>query len=270
MLLEIENLEVSYGAIKALHGVTLSIDAGEIVALIGSNGAGKTTLLRTISGLLRPTSGSIGWHPPMNRSIVQENQPVAIHHETAAKTSPAVLEYAGQDGNQLHRLPPHEIVRLGISQAPEGRQVFPDLTVRENLLLGGYQRTSRAEIDESLERGYVLFPVLAERRNQKAGTLSGGEQQMLAIARALMARPTLLLLDEPSLGLAPLIVRKIFEIIKTINAQGTTVFLVEQNAHMALTIAHRGYVLQTGRVILSDKASSLLENDEVKKAYLGG
>jgi branched-chain amino acid transport system ATP-binding protein len=235
MLLNVENLEVSYGAIKALHGVSLSIDAGEIVALIGSNGAGKTTLLRTISGLLRPGAGSIDWKE-----------------------------------RALNRLAPHEIVRLGISQAPEGRQIFPDLTVRENLLLGAYQRTRRREIDESVDRGYGLFPVLAERRHQKAGTLSGGEQQMLAIARALMARPTLLLLDEPSLGLAPLIVRKIFEIIRTINGQGTTVFLVEQNAHMALTIAHRGYVLQTGKVILADRALSLLKNDEVKKAYLGG
>ncbi|HWE04311.1 MAG TPA: ABC transporter ATP-binding protein [Tepidisphaeraceae bacterium] len=234
-MLNVENLEVSYGAIKALHGVSLSIDAGEIVALIGSNGAGKTTLLRTISGLLRPGAGSIDWKE-----------------------------------RALNRLAPHEIVRLGISQAPEGRQIFPDLTVRENLLLGAYQRTRRREIDESVDRGYGLFPVLAERRHQKAGTLSGGEQQMLAIARALMARPTLLLLDEPSLGLAPLIVRKIFEIIRTINGQGTTVFLVEQNAHMALTIAHRGYVLQTGKVILADRALSLLKNDEVKKAYLGG
>jgi branched-chain amino acid transport system ATP-binding protein len=238
MLLAIDDLQVSYGAIKALHGVSLSIDAGEIVALIGSNGAGKTTLLRTISGLLKPCAGSIAW--------------------------------SNDAGIQLDRLAPHEIVRLGISQAPEGRQIFPDLSVRENLLLGGYQRTSRVEIEESILRAYRLFPVLAERRNQKAGTLSGGEQQMLAIGRALMAKPSLLLLDEPSLGLAPLVVRKIFEIIKTINAEGTTIFLVEQNAHMALTIANRGYVLQTGKVILADRASALLKNDEVKKAYLGG
>jgi branched-chain amino acid transport system ATP-binding protein len=243
MLLQIENLEVSYGAIRALHGVSLSIDAGEIVALIGSNGAGKTTLLRTISGLLRPTAGSIGFSTD-----------------------------AGSGGRLagLQRLLPHEIVRLGISHVPEGRQIFPDLTVRENLLLGGYQRTDPREIERSFERCCQLFPILAERRRQRAGTLSGGEQQMLAIGRALMARPRLLLLDEPSLGLAPLIVRKIFEIIRTINGDGTTVFLVEQNARMALTIAHRGYVMQTGRVILSDKASALLENDEVQKAYLGG
>ena len=165
---------------------------------------------------------------------------------------------------------PHEIVRLGISHSPEGRQVFPLHTVRENLLLGAYQDRDKKRIAEGLERCYALFPVLAERREQKAGTLSGGEQQMLAIGRALMARPKLLLLDEPSLGLAPLIVRKIFQIIREINQQGTTVFLVEQNAHMALTIAHRAYVLQTGRVIKSDSASRLLEDPDVKKAYLGG
>jgi branched-chain amino acid transport system ATP-binding protein len=170
----------------------------------------------------------------------------------------------------LHRLPPHEIVRLGISHAPEGRQVFANLTVQENLRLGAYQVTSGPQIEADLARCFQLFPILKERRSQKAGTLSGGEQQMLAIGRALMARPTLLLLDEPSLGLAPLIVRKIFEIIKTINTEGTTIFLVEQNAHMALNIAHRAYVLQSGRVILSDNARALLENPEVKKAYLGG
>ncbi len=243
MLLDIQNLAVSYGAIKALHGVSLYIARNEIVTLIGSNGAGKTTLLRTISGLLRPTAGTIQW-----------------------KSAPEGTQYPPM----LHQLPPHEIVGLGVSHVPEGRQIFPDLTVGENLRLGGYPRTGRHEIDEGLERCHRLFPILAERRGQRAGTLSGGEQQMLAIGRALMARPMLLLLDEPSLGLAPLVVRKIFEIIQTINAEGTTVFLVEQNAHMALTIAHRGYVLQTGRVILAERASELLRNDEVKKAYLGG
>jgi branched-chain amino acid transport system ATP-binding protein len=170
----------------------------------------------------------------------------------------------------LHELKPHEIVRAGVSHVPEGRQVFPNLTVRENLLLGGYQQKDNAQLNADLDRGYSVFPVLAERRDQKAGTLSGGEQQMLAIARALMARPKLLLLDEPSLGLAPLVVRKIFQIIREINAEGTTIFLVEQNAHMALGVAHRAYVLQTGRVIKSDKASVLLEDPDVKKAYLGG
>ncbi|MDB5290299.1 MAG: Monosaccharide-transporting ATPase [Phycisphaerales bacterium] len=265
MLLEVQNLEVSYGAIKALHGVSLSIYRGEIVTLIGSNGAGKTTLLRTISGLLTPTAGEIIWRPaqhalPFSKQLEAET--------TDSKTAPSGA--SSEDGIALHRLAPHEIVRVGVSQSPEGRQIFPNLTVRENLLLGAYQRTNRHEIQEGIEHSYTLFPILAERRSQKAGTLSGGEQQMLAIARALMARPTLLLLDEPSLGLAPLVVRKIFEIIQTINLQGTTVFLVEQNARLALTIAHRGYVLQTGRVILTDVAAKLLQNDEVKKAYLGG
>jgi branched-chain amino acid transport system ATP-binding protein len=235
VLLTVENLEVCYGVITALQGVSLQIDKGEIVTLIGSNGAGKTTLLRTISGLIRPKNGSVMF-----------------------------------DGDGVTRLPPHEIVRRGIGHAPEGRQVFPHHSVRENLLLGAYQEADKAHIAERLERCYSLFPVLAERREQKAGTLSGGEQQMLAIGRALMAKPKLLLLDEPSLGLAPLIVRKIFQIIREINASGTTVFLVEQNAHMALTIAHRAYVLQTGRVIKSDVASKLLEDPDVKKAYLGG
>jgi branched-chain amino acid transport system ATP-binding protein len=223
MLLNIENLHVSYGAIKALHGVSLRIDRGEIVTLIGSNGAGKTTLLRTISGLLRATQGE-----------------------------------------------PHEIVRLGVSHCPEGRQIFANLTVRENLLIGGYQQTSKSKLHEDTEKAYTLFPVLSERREQKAGTLSGGEQQMLAIGRALMQRPKLLLLDEPSLGLAPLIVRKIFQIIREINSTGTTVFLVEQNAKQALGIAHRGYVLQSGRVIKTDDAKKLLADPDVQNAYLGG
>jgi branched-chain amino acid transport system ATP-binding protein len=236
MLLSITNLEVCYGVISALRGVSLSIDKGEIVTLIGANGAGKTTLLRTISGLLRPRKGEIRW----NGSEV------------------------------LNSLPPHQIVRMGISHVPEGRQVFPSLTVRENLLLGGYQEKSRQRLHDEIDRCFNLFPILAERRHQRAGTLSGGEQQMLAIARALMARPQLLLLDEPSLGLAPLIVRKIFEIIRELNAAGATIFLVEQNAHMALNIAHRGYVLQTGTVMFSDTAANLLQHPDVKKAYLGG
>ena len=240
MLLSVSNLEVCYGVISALQDVSLEINRGEIVALIGSNGAGKTTLLRTISGLIRPARGNI-----------------ALHGDNDGRT-------------ELHGLRPHRIVRFGVSHVPEGRQVFANLTVRENLLLGGYQEKSRQRLNEGIDRCYALFPVLAERREQRAGTLSGGEQQMLAIGRALMARPRLLLLDEPSLGLAPLIVRKIFQIIREINAEGTTIFLVEQNAHMALTVAHRGYVLQTGRVIKSDRAASLLEDPDVKKAYLGG
>jgi len=239
MLLSVSNLAVSYGAIKALHGVTVHIDRGEIVTLIGSNGAGKTTLLRTISGILRGSAGEIIWHG--------ESSPMS-----------------------LHDCPPHEIVRRGVSHSPEGRQVFANLTTRENLLLGGYQQTSKQQLRADMDHVYSLFPVLAERREQKAGTLSGGEQQMLAIGRALMQRPQLLLLDEPSLGLAPLIVRKIFQIIREINAAGTTVFLVEQNAKQALGIAHRAYVLQTGRVIKSDDAKKLLEDPDVQKAYLGG
>jgi len=236
MLLEINNLTVSYGAITALTDVSLQIDRGEIVTLIGANGAGKTTLLRAISGLLRCRSGRICW----------------------------------QDKGEIQTLRPDEIVRLGISHVPEGRQVFANMCVRENLDLGAYQRNDKDAIRSDLDRIYSLFPVLAERREQRSGTLSGGEQQMLAIGRALMARPQLLLLDEPSLGLAPLIVRKIFSIIREINATGTTIFLVEQNAHMALATANRGYVLQSGRVIKTAAAKDLLADPEVKAAYLGG
>jgi branched-chain amino acid transport system ATP-binding protein len=236
MLLTVSNLEVCYGVISALQDLSLHIDHGEIVTLIGANGAGKTTLLRTISGLIRPQRGTI--------------------------------EFNGASG--IESLPPHEIVAAGVCHVPEGRQVFANLTVRENLLLGGYQERSKLKLREGLAKCYELFPVLSERKEQRAGTLSGGEQQMLAIGRALMSRPKLLLLDEPSLGLAPLIVRKIFQIIRDINAAGTTVFLVEQNAHMALSIANRAYVLQTGHVIKSDLAKNLLEDPDVKKAYLGG
>ena len=235
-LLEVRNLFVRYGGIQALRDVSLTVNAGEIVTLIGCNGAGKTTLLRSISGLLRPAGGSITFH---------SGSPHAIHGR-----------------------PPHEIVRLGISHSPEGRQIFPHLTIRENILLGAYQR--RDDLTPDIDRCYGLFPILKDRQKQKAGTLSGGEQQMLAIARALMARPRLLLLDEPSLGLAPLVVRKIFDIIQAINREGATLFLVEQNAHTALKIAHRAYVLQTGQIMLDDSASNLLANPQVQKAYLGG
>jgi branched-chain amino acid transport system ATP-binding protein len=260
VLLSVRELEVCYGAITALQGVSLSINAGEIVTLIGSNGAGKTTLLRTISGLLRPTSGSIAFGAEAE-SVVSETVPDGTTTLDYARKSSGAL-------TGLQRLRPHEIVRAGISQAPEGRQIFPDMSVNENLLLGAYQR--RDDLSADVRRCHALFPILQERARQKAGTLSGGEQQMLAIARALMSRPKLLLLDEPSLGLAPLIVRKIFEILKEINAEGTTIFLVEQNAHLALKIAHRAYVLQTGRVVMSDSAAALLANPEVQKAYLGG
>jgi branched-chain amino acid transport system ATP-binding protein len=239
-LLDVFHLFVSYGAIQALRGVSLQIQKGEIVALIGANGAGKSTLLRTISGLVRPTSGAI--------------------------------RLAAQDGTtvSLEDMRTDKIVSQGVSQVPEGRQIFANLTVRENLLLGGYQcRDAKIKAD-NLQRCYELFPVLAERREQNSGTLSGGEQQMLAIGRALMQRPRLLLLDEPSLGLAPLIVRRIFEHIRSVNEQGVTVFLVEQNAHMALSVAHRAYVLQTGEIVMTGSAKELADNAEVKKAYLGG
>jgi branched-chain amino acid transport system ATP-binding protein len=235
MLLSVENLHVAYGAVHALQGVSLAVAPGEIVTLIGSNGAGKTTLLRAISGLLRPRAGSI--------------------------------VFAGDV--RLDRAAPHEIVRAGVSHVPEGRQVFGNLTVRENLELGAYQRRDRAEFRATLQRVFELFPVLADRLRQSAATLSGGEQQMLAIGRALMARPRLLLLDEPSLGLAPLVVQTIFAILREINAQGTTILLVEQNAHLALRLAQRGYVIQTGTIVLEDTGTNLLANTEVRAAYLG-
>jgi branched-chain amino acid transport system ATP-binding protein len=234
-MLEVESLDVYYGAVHALKGVTLRAEAGEIVTLIGANGAGKTTLLRSISGLIRPRAGAIRF-----------------------------------EGRDLTRTPPHEIVGLGISHAPEGRMVFANLSVEDNLELGAYRRKDRAGIREDFDGIYTLFPRLKERRRQTAGTLSGGEQQMLAIARALMSRPRLLLLDEPSLGIAPILMREIFRTIREINQRGVTVLLVEQNAHLALAIAGRGYVLETGRVQLEDEAARLLQNEDVKKAYLGG
>jgi branched-chain amino acid transport system ATP-binding protein len=234
-MLEVGGLDVDYGAVHALKGVTLRVDAGEIVTLIGANGAGKSTLLRAISGLVPASAGSIRF-----------------------------------EGRDLARVPAHEIVGLGISQSPEGRMVFANLTVEDNLELGAYRRRDRAAITQDRDEVFRLFPRLLERRQQNAGTLSGGEQQMLAIGRALMSRPRLLLLDEPSLGLAPLLVREIFRTIQEINRRGVTVLLVEQNAHMALAVAKRGYVLETGRVRLEDAAAALLANDEVRRAYLGG
>jgi branched-chain amino acid transport system ATP-binding protein len=235
MMLQVESLDVYYGAVHALKDFSLRAEPGEIVTLIGANGAGKTTLLRTLSGLVRARAGRVLF-----------------------------------EGRDLTRTPPHEIVGLGISQSPEGRMVFANLTVEDNLELGAYRRKDRAGILADRNRVYAMFPRLLERRKQNAGTLSGGEQQMLAIGRALMSRPRLLLLDEPSLGLAPLLVREIFKTIVEINRAGMTVLLVEQNAHMALSVAGRGYVLETGRVRLEDRAANLLQNDEVKKAYLGG
>jgi branched-chain amino acid transport system ATP-binding protein len=234
-LLELRDVHTYYGNIHALKGITVSVDAGEIVSLIGANGAGKSTTLKTISGLLRPRQGEI-WF----------------------------------DGKRIDGTSPHEIVSLGISQAPEGRRIFPRMTVLENLEMGAYQREKGAEVDADFDRVYTLFPRLKERLSQNGGTLSGGEQQMLAIGRALMARPKVILLDEPSMGLAPILVEQIFEIVKEINAAGTTVLLVEQNALMALGIARRGYILQTGEIVLQDAADRLMVNPEVQKAYLGG
>src|SRR6187397_3662502 len=235
-LLELRDVHTYYGNIHALKGISLTIDQGEIVTLIGSNGAGKSTTLKTISGLLRPREGEI-WF----------------------------------DGKRLDGTPAHEVVVLGISQAPEGRRIFPRMTVRENLEMGAFQREKGSERDADFERVYTLFPRLKERLNQKGGTLSGGEQQMLAIGRALMARPKVLLLDEPSMGLAPILARQIFDAIRKLNVEEKlTVFLVEQNAFHALKLAHRGYVMVNGRITLSGSGHGLLERPEVKAAYLAG
>jgi len=234
-MLEIASINVFYGVIQALHDVSIRVNKGEIVTLIGANGAGKSTTLLTISGLLLPRWGTVRF-----------------------------------EGEDISCLPPHRRVEAGIVQVPEGRRIFANMTVDENLDLGAYARSDRAAVKDDLRRVFDLFPILEERRRQPAGTLSGGQQQMLAIGRALMARPRLLLLDEPSLGLAPLLVKDIFQVIATIRNQGVTVLLVEQNAHMALSIADRGYVLETGRVTLSGPARDLLANEQVKKAYLGG
>jgi len=232
--LEVSNIHTFYGNIHALKGITLSVDEGEIVSLIGSNGAGKTTTLRTISGLLKPSQGTVSF-----------------------------------DGEDLAPYEAHQIVYKGISMVPEGRGIFALLNVSENLDLGSYHRRDKENISADLDRVYTLFPKMKERRTQIAGTLSGGEQQMLATARALMARPRVLLMDEPSMGLAPILVESIFETLVEINREGVTILLVEQNAHMALQIAHRGYVLQTGEIVLSDSAEALQENEMVQKAYLG-
>ena len=234
-MLTLDDVRVYYGAIQAVRGISLVVHERELVALVGANGAGKTTTLRTISGLYRPRTGRI--------------------------------EY---DGRNLTALAPHEIVAVGISQAPEGRQIFGSLTVRENLMLGTVRRRDRQAVGEDLERVFTLFPVLKERLGQAGGTLSGGEQQMLAIARALMARPRLLLLDEPSLGLAPMMVGRIFEVIARLKAEGVTILLVEQNARKALEVADRAYVLETGRIALAGTAAELAANPHVERAYLGG
>jgi branched-chain amino acid transport system ATP-binding protein len=234
LILSLEDVHTYYGTIHALKGVSLDVREGEIVTLIGANGAGKSTTLRSINGLNHPREGRIHFQ---GRDITDES--------------------------------PHDVVKLGISQSPEGRRLFPRMSVRENLEMGAFQRTDRHNLREDVDRVYSLFPRLAERRNQKAGTLSGGEQQMCAIGRALMARPKLLMLDEPSMGLAPIFVEKIFEIIREINQQGTPILLVEQNALMALETAGRGYVMETGTIALADDAKALRENEQVRKTYLG-
>jgi branched-chain amino acid transport system ATP-binding protein len=233
-ILELQDVHTYYGSIHALKGISLQVRDGEIVTLLGANGAGKTTTLRSINGLNRARQGSIRFQ-----------------------------------GRDITQTAPHEIVKRGIAQSPEGRRLFPRMSVIENLEMGAFQRTDRGNLKEDMDRVYELFPRLHERRHQKAGTMSGGEQQMCAIGRALMARPKLLLLDEPSLGLAPIFVERIFEIVDTINEQGTSILLVEQNALMALDHAHRGYVMETGKIVLSDKAEALKTNEQVRKTYLG-
>jgi len=234
VVLELLDVHTYYGAIHALKGISLDVREGEVVTLIGANGAGKSTTLRSINGLVHPRMGTIRFR-----------------------------------GRDITHTPPHEIVALGVAQSPEGRRLFPRMSVLENLEMGAFRRVDRSGVDQDLERVYGLFPRLHERRSQKAGTLSGGEQQMCAIGRALMARPKLLMLDEPSMGLAPIFVEKIFEIVREINQQGTTILLVEQNALMALDAADRGYVLETGTIALADDAKVLKENEQVRKTYLG-
>ena len=233
-ILEVDDIHTYYGSIHALKGISLTVNEGEIVTLLGANGAGKTTTLRSINGLNRPRQGSIRFQ-----------------------------------GRDITTTPAHQIVKRGIAQSPEGRRLFPRMTVTENLEMGAFQRSDRSGIRDDMDRVFELFPRLHERRSQKAGTMSGGEQQMCAIGRALMAQPKLLLLDEPSLGLAPIFVERIFEIVKTINEQGTSILLVEQNALMALDNANRGYVLETGRIVLADDAAALKTNEQVRKTYLG-
>lgn len=233
-LLEVKDLHVSYGMIKAIHGVSFEVNQGEVIALIGANGAGKTTILHTITGLIPSTQGSIMFQ-----------------------------------GKDITKTQGYKIVSLGMAHVPEGRRVFAQLSVYENLIMGAYTRKDKEEIQETLEKVYKRFPRLQERRNQLAGTLSGGEQQMLAMGRALMSHPQIILMDEPSMGLSPIFVNEIFDIIKEVSAQGTTVLLVEQNAKKALSIANRAYVLETGNIVLSGNAKELMNNDSIKKAYLG-
>ena len=233
-MLEIKDLEVYYGVIQAIKGISFEVNKGEVIALIGANGAGKTTILHTITGLLSPKKGSVIY-----------------------------------EGTDITKIPAHKIVSLGMAHVPEGRRVFADLSVYENLKMGAYTRKDKNEVEETLEKVYDRFPRLKERKNQMAGTLSGGEQQMLAMGRALMSKPKIILMDEPSMGLSPILVNEIFDIIQEVSKSGTTVLLVEQNAKKALSIADRAYVLETGKIVLDGKAEDLLNDDSIKKAYLG-
>jgi branched-chain amino acid transport system ATP-binding protein len=233
-MLEVDNLRVAYGKIEAVKGISFSVDEGQVVCLIGTNGAGKTTTLRTISGLIRPSKGSVAFQ-----------------------------------GKRIDNVAPHDIVGLGLAHSPEGRRIFPRLTVEENLMLGAFSRTDASLIKEDLRAAYELFPILEERSKQPAGTFSGGEQQMLAMGRAMMSRPKLLMLDEPSMGLSPLMMQRIMSTVRTLQTQGTTILLVEQNARAALKLADKGYVLEVGKVVLSGSGQELLTSDEVRKAYLG-
>ena len=234
-LLKVENLEVYYGVIRALKGISFEVNEGEIVTLLGANGAGKTTTMQSIMGLIHPKSGTVTY-----------------------------------DGKNITGMPAYKIVKMGMTQVPEGRRIFAELTVYENLLMGAYIESDKAKIKRDIDEIYTIFPRLGERKNQVAGTLSGGEQQMLAIGRALMSKPRLIMLDEPSMGLAPLLVEQIFDIIRQLHADGTTILLVEQNAQAALAVADRGYVLETGRIVTEGTGAALLESDAIKKAYLGG
>jgi branched-chain amino acid transport system ATP-binding protein len=233
-LLEVEDIKVAYGKILAVKGISFNVDEGEVVSLIGTNGAGKTTTLRTVSGLLRPTEGEIRFN-----------------------------------GTRIDGMAAHKIVELGLAQSPEGRHIFPRMTIEQNLLLGAYLRKSDGSIEQDVQRAYDLFPVLGERRRQAAGTLSGGEQQMLAMGRALMSKPKLLMLDEPSMGLSPIMMQRIMTTVSELREQGVTILLVEQNAQAALSLADRGYVIETGQVVLEDNGRALLGNEQVRKAYLG-
>jgi branched-chain amino acid transport system ATP-binding protein len=233
-LLEVEDIQVAYGKITAVKGISFTVNEGEVVSLIGTNGAGKTTTLRTLSGLLRPVAGHIRF-----------------------------------DGKRIDNMPAHRIVELGLAHSPEGRHIFPRMTIEQNLLLGAYLRKTDRDIDQDVQRAYDLFPVLGERRRQAAGTLSGGEQQMLAMGRALMSKPKLLMLDEPSMGLSPIMMQRIMTTVSELRDQGVTILLVEQNAQAALSLADRGYVIETGRVVLEDDGRALLGNEQVRKAYLG-